>query len=223
MKYVIVGCGRVGSTLAKRLIGAGHNVTVIDENSASFKRLGAIARDPRMTLVLGTGIDVDVLERAGVGFADGLATATEGDNRNIMAALIALKHFKVKRVVARIYDPERSHMYRDFGVATICPTTVGARLMANALIESPYRTLPFERPDIEVIEFAVRGDLVGKKVEEFTAPGKTQVCVVIRNEQSRIPTPDLRLEEGDRVVAVVHPEHLDAFRRLVEPALARAG
>jgi trk system potassium uptake protein TrkA len=216
MKYLIVGCGRVGSTLAKRLSRAGHDVTVVDENSASFKRLG---RSFQGKVVLGTGIDVDVLKRAGVETADGFATVTEGDNRNIMAALIAQQHFKVKRVVARIYDPERAAMYRDFGVAIVCPTTVGAHLMANALVEQPFRMLPFERHDVEVIEFLVRPNLAGKKIADVSVAGKTQICVVVRRERSLLPTPDLRLELDDKVVTVVVPEFIDEFRKTIEPVL----
>lgn len=218
MKYVIVGCGRVGSTLAKRLDRAGHQVTVIDENPSAFRRLG---KNFPGRQVLGTGIDVDVLARAGAETADGLATVTEGDNRNIMAALIAQEHFKIKRVVARIYDPERSHMYRDFGVATICPTTVGARLMANALIDDAYRRLPFERPDVEVLEVRVGDHSAGKTVADLTVAGKTQVCVVIRREESLIPTPDLALQRDDRIVVVVQPDYLEQFRKSVETELAR--
>jgi trk system potassium uptake protein len=216
MKYLIVGCGRVGSTLAKRLARAGHDVTVVDENSASFKRLG---RNFPGKVVLGTGIDVDVLKRAGAEQADGFATVTEGDNRNIMAALVAQQHFKIKRVVARIYDPERSAMYRDFGVATICPTTVGAHLMANALVEQPFRMLPFERHDVEVVEFLVTANLAGKTVADVSVAGKTQICVVVRKERSLLPTPDLKLEPDDKVVTVVLPEYLEQFRKTVEPVL----
>ncbi|HEV2037794.1 MAG TPA: NAD-binding protein, partial [Candidatus Eremiobacteraceae bacterium] len=80
MRYLIVGCGRVGSTLAKRLAREGHDVTVVDENSAAFRRVG---REFPGKLVLGTGIDVDVLRRAGAETADGFAAVTQGDNRNI--------------------------------------------------------------------------------------------------------------------------------------------
>jgi trk system potassium uptake protein TrkA len=138
-----------------------------------------------------------------------------------MAALIAQEHFKIKRVVARIYDPERSHMYRDFGVATICPTTVGARLMANALIDDAYRRLPFERPDVEVLEVRVGDRSAGKTVADLTVAGKTQVCVVIRREESLIPTPDLTLQRDDRIVVVVQPDYLEQFRKSVETELAR--
>ena len=218
MRYLIVGCGRVGSTLAKRLVRSGHTVTVVDENSAAFKRLG---RDFPGNLVLGTGIDVDVLTRAGADKADGFASTTEGDNRNIMAALIAQQHFKIKRVVARIYDPQRSTMYRDFGVKTVCPTTVGARLIATALEEYDYRMMPFERSDVEIIEFVVRAGLVGKTIAEVTIPKKTQVCLVVRREASMLPTPDLRLEEGDKLVAAVDPEYMPEYRKLFDGQLMK--
>ncbi len=220
MRYVIVGCGRVGSTLAKRLARAGHDITVIDESSAAFRRLG---RDFSGKLVLGTGIDVDVLTRAGAEKADGFATVTQGDNRNIMAAMIAQQHFKIERVVARIYDPERSTMYRDFGISTICPTTVGARLMADAMVDHSYRVVAFDRPDLETIEFDIHAVHVGKTVAYFTVPAKTQISVIVRKERGLIPSPDLKLEEGDRLIAVVNPDYLDDFRKLFEPALAKAG
>jgi len=220
MRYLIVGCGRVGSTLAKRLTRAGHDITVVDENPSAFRRLG---RHFTGQQVLGTGIDVDVLARAGAEKADGFAAVTQGDNRNIMAALIALQHFKIKKVVARIYDPERSQMYRDFGISTVCPTTVGAKLMANALVEESYRVLPFERKDVEVIEFVVDAKLSGKTVAQVTVAGKTQVCVVVRREQSIVPQADLRLEPGDRVVTVVQPDYLEDYRKYLGADLAKAG
>ena len=217
MKYLIVGCGRVGSTLAKRLARAGHEVTVVDENSAAFRRLG---RDFPGKMVLGTGIDVDVLARAGIETADGVATCTEGDNRNIMAALIAKKHFKVPTVVARIYDPARAAMYRDFGVLTICPTTVGAHMISNALLQEPYRKLPYERHDVEVIEYVVSDALAGRTVDDLTIPGKTRVSVVVRNDASIIPKGDMRLQLGDRVVVIVDPSAEGEYRALITPALA---
>ena len=219
MRYLIVGCGRVGSTLARRLTRAGHDVTVVDENPTAFRRLGKGFHGQQ---VLGTGIDVDVLTRAGAGDADGFAAVTQGDNRNIMAALIAQQHFKIKKVVARIYDPERSQMYRDFGISTVCPTTVGAKLMANSLVEQAYRVLPFERKDIEVIEFITTSSLAGKTVADVTIAGKTQVCVVVRRDQSVVPQPDTRLEAGDRVVTVVLPDYLEEYRKLVDTNLAKA-
>lgn len=219
MRYLIVGCGRVGSTLALRLARAGHDVTVVDESSSAFRRVG---RDFPGKLVLGTGIDVDVLRRAGAESADGFAAVTQGDNRNIMAALIAQQHFKIKRVVARIYDPERSYMYRDFGISTVCPTTVGARLMGNALVEEHYQSLLFDRADVEIVEHTVNAASAGRKVQDLTLPDKTQVTLVVRAQRSIIPTPELRLEAGDQIVAIVRSEVVEEYRNLFNAPLAKA-
>jgi trk system potassium uptake protein len=124
MKIVIVGCGRVGAMVALALSKAGHHITVIDSNRRAFDRLGS---DFPGDMVLGNGIDEDVLRQAGIESADGFASLTNGDNRNIMAAQIALEIFKVPRVITRIYDPIREEVYRELGLNTLCPTITGAR------------------------------------------------------------------------------------------------
>ncbi len=124
MKLVIVGCGRVGAMAALALSKAGHQVTVIDNNQRAFDRLGS---DFTGEMVLGNGIDEDVLRQAGIESADGFASLTNGDNRNIMAAQIAREIFKVPRVITRIYDPMREDVYRELGLNTVCPTLSGAR------------------------------------------------------------------------------------------------
>ena len=124
MKLVIVGCGRGGAMAALGLSKAGHQVTVIDSNRRAFDRLGT---DFKGEMVLGNGIDEDVLRQAGIESADGFASLTNGDNRNIMAAQIALEIFKVPRVITRIYDPMREAVYRELGLNTVCPTLSGAR------------------------------------------------------------------------------------------------
>jgi len=110
MKLVIVGCGRVGAMAAIALSKAGHEVTVIDSNRRAFDRLGS---DFRGEMVLGNGIDEDVLRQAGIESADGFASLTNGDNRNIMAAQIAQHEFGVKKVICRIYDPARADLYAE--------------------------------------------------------------------------------------------------------------
>ena len=124
MKLVIVGCGRVGAMAAVALSKAGHQVTVIDINRRAFDRLGP---DFNGEMVLGNGIDEDVLREAGIETADGFASLTNGDNRNIMAAQIAREIFKVPRVITRIYDPMRQDVYTELGLNTVCPTLSGAR------------------------------------------------------------------------------------------------
>ena len=126
VKVIIVGCGRVGSTLASRLDADGHEVTVIDERVQAFKRLSPQFKGK---MVVGTGVDESVLRRAGIEGADAFACITNGDNRNIMAAQIAKVIFKVPRVITRIYDPIREEVYRNMGLETICTTRIGTNLL----------------------------------------------------------------------------------------------
>lgn len=125
-----MGCGRVGAELASMLDQEGHQVTVLDLNSAAFRRLPEAFRG---RTVVGNGIDMDVLRRNGLETADAFVAVTQGDNRNVMAAQIAMHLFDVKRVVCRIYDPLREEFYRTLGLRTISPTKVGARLLKEAL------------------------------------------------------------------------------------------
>jgi trk system potassium uptake protein TrkA len=124
MKLIIVGCSRVGAMVARAMEEAGHEVTVVDSNRRSFDRLGT---DFKGQMVLGNGIDEDVLRQAGIERADGFASLTNGDNRNIMAAQIAREVFHVPKVITRIYDPIRQDVYQELGLNTICPTLAGAR------------------------------------------------------------------------------------------------
>ena len=131
LKIVILGCGRVGSTLATMLDQSGHEVSVIDFSSEAFQRLSP---DFRGETVQGNGVDEEILIRAGIKEADAFAAVTNGDNRNIMASQIAKEIFKVKKVVCRIYDPIREETYHELGLDTISPTKVGAQMFFDALI-----------------------------------------------------------------------------------------
>ena len=124
MKIIIMGCGRLGAHLARRLDREGHSVTIIDRSTDSFARLGS---DFHGTMILGTGIDEDILRRAGIEQADAFVAVSNGDNTNAMAAEIAKLVFKVPRVVARLYDPVREDTYHTLGLMeTVCPTIMGA-------------------------------------------------------------------------------------------------
>jgi trk system potassium uptake protein TrkA len=130
VRVVILGCGRVGATLATQLDKAGHTVSVIDNNTDAFQRLSPDFQGERIT---GNGVDEDVLRRAGIESADAFAAVTNGDNRNIMASQIAKVIFHVQKVVCRIYDPIRQSTYNELGIETMSPTIVGANLLFNAL------------------------------------------------------------------------------------------
>jgi trk/ktr system potassium uptake protein len=123
MRTVIVGCGRVGSSLARQLSGEGDDVTVVDSTEAAFNRLG---EDFVGEMVFGTAVDEDVLRRAGTEQAEAFVAVTNADTTNIMAAQLAQHVFGVKKVICRIYDPARADVYAELGLATVCPTTMGA-------------------------------------------------------------------------------------------------
>jgi trk/ktr system potassium uptake protein len=131
MKIVILGCGRVGSTLATMLDQSGHEVSVIDYSSEAFQRLSP---DFTGETIPGNGVDEEILIRAGIKEADAFAAVTNGDNRNIMASQIAKEIFNVKKVMCRIYDPIREETFRELGMETICPTKVGAQMFFDELV-----------------------------------------------------------------------------------------
>lgn len=130
MKIIIVGCGRVGSYLARRLQEDGHGVTVVDKDNTAFARLGPGFGGK---LVVGTGIDEDVLRRAGIAQADIFIAVTNWDNTNVMAAQVAREVFGIRRVICRIYDHLREEIYRELGLETVCPTLLSANHILKSL------------------------------------------------------------------------------------------
>ena len=130
MKVVIMGCGRVGAQLAALLDAEGHQVSVLDTDTYSFRRL---PRDFGGTALVGNGLDQEALKRAGIEEADAFVVVTQGDNRNVMAAQIAKHIFNVPKVICRIYDPLRQELYQTLGLEAISPTTVFARILKEKL------------------------------------------------------------------------------------------
>jgi trk system potassium uptake protein len=211
MKYVIVGCGRVGSQLAKLLAAEGHDVVVIDENPAAFKRLGA--RFPGRVEV-GTGIDYDVLKRAGAADANGFIAVTDGDNRNVMAALIAQRMFGIKKIVARIYDPPRGQLYRELGIETVCPTTMGAKVIRDRLLNMPFESTPsFDYGNISALSIIVPKDVAGTRVAELEQDARVKIAALRRGGRVTIPGSDVVLQEGDEIGAIVAPEALEEISK----------
>ncbi len=121
MKTVIVGCGRVGATLAELFDREGHDVIVVDPSTRAFDRLPSTFRG---NAIRGDGTDEDTLRRAGAEDADIFLALTEGDNRNVMATQVAIEKFSVGKALAKINDPVRAAAYAELGIATVCRTTM---------------------------------------------------------------------------------------------------
>ncbi len=139
MNAVIMGCGRVGARVASLLDNTGNAVTVVDTDNRAFRRLPAGFRGET---IIGTGIDEDVLRRAGIETADVFIAVTNGDNRNIMAAQVARLIFDVPEVICRIYDPVREDTYRRLGLSTVCPTTT----ISAIILDQAMRTVSDGQP-----------------------------------------------------------------------------
>jgi trk system potassium uptake protein TrkA len=209
LKYIIVGCGRVGAALAKLLTAEGHDVTVVDENPAAFKRLG-VRFSGRVEV--GTGIDADVLKRAGADEADGFVAVTDGDNRNVMAALIAQRMFGIKKIVARIYDPPRGQLYRELGIETVCPTTTGAKIVRDKLMHMPYESVPsFDFGKVSSLTVSVPAKLVNVRVGDVEMQNLVKIAAIRRGGQVLIPSAYDALAAGDEINAIVAPEALSEF------------
>ena len=136
MKVVIMGCGRVGARLAGLLDIEGHSVTILDTNAYSFRRL---APEFGGTALVGSGVEEESLQKAGIEEADAFIALTQGDNRNVMAAQIAKHIFNVPKVLCRIYDPLRRELYKSLGIEAFSPTTIFAQMLKETL----------EKPEVE--------------------------------------------------------------------------
>ena len=130
MKVVIMGCGRVGAQLAGLLDADGHDITILDVDAYSFRRLAPTFGG---TALIGNGVDEAALKRAGIEEADVFVALTQGDNRNVMAAQIAKHIFDVPRVICRIYDPLRQELYDTLGIEAYSPTTIFAQLVKEKI------------------------------------------------------------------------------------------
>ncbi len=130
MKVVIMGCGRVGAQLAGLLDADGHDITILDVDAYSFRRLAPTFGG---TALIGNGVDEAALKRAGIEEADVFVALTQGDNRNVMAAQIAKHIFDVPRVICRIYDPLRQELYDTLGIEAFSPTSIFAQLVKGKI------------------------------------------------------------------------------------------
>jgi len=195
-----VGCGRVGSELAKLLSAEGHNVVVIDNNPVAFDRLGGTFNG--LTL-LGNGFSLSLLKQAGIEKADAFCAVTDGDNTNLVSAQAAKKIFKVPKVIARVYDPQRAHIYKALGLDIISGTMLFAAMLRDKIIESRFSSYLIETKELGVIEIEVKNNLVGKTIQDINMPGEFLVVAIRRLQDVIIPGPSATLKEKDVLMAAV--------------------
>ena len=190
-----MGCGRVGSTLARDFQNLGHSVAVIDQDREAFRRLGA---DFNGLTVAGIGFDRDTLLEAGIERADAFAAVSDGDNSNILAARVARETYGVKNVVARIYDPGRAEIYQRLGiptVATVLWTT--DQIMRRILPSGAKSEWQDASGKVQLSEVHVHSDWFGNPVFSIEELTPARVAFITRLGEGLIPDEHTVLQEGD--------------------------
>jgi trk system potassium uptake protein TrkA len=201
---VIMGCGRLGSTLAHSLDARGHSVAVIDQNSDAFRRLSAEFSGITVT---GIGFDRDVLRSAGIERADAFAAVSSGDNSNIISARLARETYGVTRVVARIYDARRALVYERLGIPTVATIRWAADRMVRHLV--PEGTVEvFRDPTsvISIVEAPLHTDWVGRTVGALENATGARVAYLMRFGVGSLAIPSTVLQDGDQVFMLVTDE-----------------
>lgn len=200
VRVVVMGCGRVGASVADGLSRIGHEVAIIDRDSAAFNRLSPEFNGER---VLGMGFDRDVLLRAGIEDAGAFAAVSSGDNSNIIAARLARETFGVSRVVARIYDAKRAAVYERLGIPTIATVPWTTDRLLDALTRES-ETTKWRDPTgtVAVAEVVLHEDWIGRPVTDLEASVNARVAFLIRFGTGILPEPKTVIQASDQVYIV---------------------
>ncbi|MCX7746949.1 MAG: TrkA family potassium uptake protein [Clostridia bacterium] len=198
MHIIIIGCGKVGAKFAQVLSEEGHDVVIIDSDSSSFKALGQGFSGITLT---GVPIDQDVLKQAGIETADALAAVTPDDNVNIMVCQVAKEIFKVPRVLARIYNPAREHVFHQFGLETICPTNITVDVIRSIVLgESGVSKHTIGNTGIKFRHEKVLKSNEGKKLGNIKINEDSLIFGVIQNGSFQFANPNIKLNKDDVII-----------------------
>ncbi|MEO8328511.1 MAG: TrkA family potassium uptake protein [Candidatus Nanopelagicales bacterium] len=216
MHIVIMGCGRVGSTLAHQLDGWDHDVVVVDQDPESFRRLGGSFNG---TTVTGVGFDRDTLLEAGIEKAQAFAAVSSGDNSNIVAARVARETFGVENVVARIYDPRRAEIYQRLGIPTVATVRWTSdqmlRLLLPGGVQEDYRD---PSGNLMLAQMHAHPGWVGQPYQRIEAECGVRVAFLTRLGEGILPTSRSVFQDGD----LIHVMVTSSDSKRAEAALAKA-
>jgi trk system potassium uptake protein TrkA len=202
---VIMGCGRVGSTLARSLEDRNHTVSIIDSDPDAFRRLGPGFNGDKVT---GYGFDQGVLAKAGIARADAFAAVSSGDNSNIIAARVARESFGIQQVVARIYDPGRAEVYERLGITTVATVKWTADQVLRRLLpagaEPDYRD---PSGTIRLDQIPVPDKWIGRRTVKFQEQTRSRIAWIDRLGEGMLPTRDSVIQDGDLIHLVMREEN----------------
>jgi trk system potassium uptake protein len=196
---VIMGCGRVGSSLAVALERLGHDVAIVDRDAQAFRRLGSGFHGQQ---VVGIGFDREVLQKAGVEHADAFAAVSSGDNSNIIAARVARESFGVPHVVARIYDPKRAAVYERLGIPTVAtvPWTTD-RLLRMVLPDGVATAWRDPSGTVAILELPLHEEWVGRRISEVEQATRSRIAFIVRFGTGVLPRADTVVQADDQIYA----------------------
>ena len=200
MHVVVMGCGRVGSRLARTLDTLGHSVGVVDRDPESFRRLGTGFAG---STVAGVGFDRDTLLEAGIDRAGAFAAVSSGDNSNVISARVARETFGIPRVAARIYDPGRAEVYERLGIPTVATVRWTVDRMMRALFPEPRTLWSDPTGTVEMLEVSPHPEWAGYEVAQVEVSTGARVSSLVRFGHGLLPTAATVVQEGDRIYLVV--------------------
>jgi len=213
MQIIVVGCGRIGASLATALATRKHDVVVVDRNTAAFSELGPLFNGVTVT---GDGIDVDVLRRADIAKARALVAVTNDDSVNIMAAQVAQAVFGVPRVIGRINSPHGEQIFRDFGIETISPAHLTVlNLLLTLETEGVHIRESFG--EVFLAQVHISYHMAGQTLAQIEQPCKLRVAAVDRRGHNLIPDESYISQAGDLLIATLRRDALLALREALKP------
>jgi trk system potassium uptake protein len=215
---VVMGCGRVGSAVARRLEQVGHSVAVIDQDPEAFRRLGPDFAGRQVT---GLGFDRQTLLDAGIDSAGAFAAVSSGDNSNIISARVARETFGVQHVVARIYDSKRAEVYERMGVPSVAtvPWTVN-RLLRELLSEKVSELWREPTGQVLLMRVTVTDHWVGHKLTDFEAATGARAAWLIRFGEAQLPTPSTVMQDGDHLIVAATDDVTPEVHRVMSQGAA---
>lgn len=202
MNVLIVGCGRVGAQLARRMSQNGHDVSIIDADERNFALLGNYFQG---ITVRGVAMDMDVLRDAGIEGCDALAVVSQDDNLNITVSQMAREFFGVKNIITRVSDPQRERVFEHFGLSTVCPTKIAAETVFSSLIDDKHKEklTTFGTCTMASARRPVDDHEIGRDVREIPLP-ESEALFGVQHANSRISLYDGRqkiiLQKGDQLL-----------------------
>jgi len=203
MYIMIVGAGKIGYFLAKRLIASKHTVSIVDKDRGVCEEA---AKELEALVINGDGCDPRILEEAGIGRADVLAAVTGGDEDNLIICQLAKERFKVQRTVGRVNNPDNEHTFAELGIdVPVDSTKIIAKVIEEEVSFSDFVNLmSFKRGKLAIVRLDLPEDspVIGKEVKNIELPADSVLVSVVRGEEVIVPKGNTVLKPGDDVIAL---------------------